>query len=259
MLAGYRRRALGWFLTTILLTTLFFVSIINPPLVPLLLVIVPLALILQVAVYIDAFLCGRRSSRRMLGGPFIRYLAGAGLLVVSLGVGRLVTTLLAQLVHGAGAWTYVISSHGMAPTFIPRDRILTNAFQGISRWDLVVYHPPVKPTDVFPGRVVGLPGEKIEIANGAILVNDKAVDIPSGLGPYVQMSFGTIHTATEGHPITLAVDEYFILGDNSTISFDGRLWPDAAPGHQLGAVPRDWIVGRVTAIYFPLNRMRRFN
>jgi signal peptidase I len=123
-----------------------------------------------------------------------------------------------------------------------------------------VYHPPVNPTEVFPGRVVGLPGEKVEIVNGGIVVDGKAVPTPGGLGPYVELHFGALPgVGVEGHPITLGPDEYFMLGDNSPISYDGRVWQMAAPGHQRGAVPREDIEGKVTAIYFPLNRMRRFH
>jgi type IV secretory pathway protease TraF len=76
--------------------------------------------------------------------------------------------------------------------------------------------------------------------------------------PYVGSVPVGPQTGCKDHPIHLEAGEYFILGDNSRISYDGRYWAQAAPGHQLGAVPRDWIFGRATAIYWPLNRIRQF-
>jgi signal peptidase I len=102
-----------------------------------------------------------------------------------------------------------------------------------------------------------LPGEKIEIVAGRLLVNDVALSPPVAIGPYTVPSYGP-QTASQGHPIRLGADEYFLLGDNSPQAYDSRCWADAAPGHQLGAVPRASIVGRVTAICFPLKRMHQF-
>jgi len=233
-----------------------------PALSPALLVLIPAWLVLTIALFVDAFRCGRRSPGPMLGVPMLRYLAGLGLLVAGYGLGVGLTRFVwAPLMHGVlGVKTYVIASAAMNPTFVARDRILTKRTREVRRWDLVVYHPPVNPNEVFPGRVVGLPGEKVEIVNGGIVVDGKAVPTPGGLGPYVELHFGALPgVGVEGHPITLGPDEYFMLGDNSPISYDGRVWQMAAPGHQRGAVPREDIEGKVTAIYFPLNRIRRFH
>lgn len=60
----------------------------------------------------------------------------------------------------------------------------------------------------------------------------------------------------EGNPITLTDDDVYILGDNTQLALDGRYWTDAAPGHQLGALPTLSVTGKVTAIYYPFSRWR---
>jgi type IV secretory pathway protease TraF len=60
----------------------------------------------------------------------------------------------------------------------------------------------------------------------------------------------------EGNPITLTDDEVFVLGDNSSLSLDGRYWTNAAEGHQLGALPGSSVTGKATAIYYPFSRWR---
>jgi len=258
-LAGCAKRGFAWFLTSMILFALIVVGLINPSIVYVLIVAIPVSALLGIAVFIDAFRCARRSTHRMFGRPLTRYLVGAGLLVLGLGVGQVLIRLVyAPFIHGAGARTYVIDSHSMEPTFGVQDRVLTNRIDTPARWDLVIYHPPVKPQEVFLGRIAGLPGEKIEIANGGILVNGSSAQLPPGVGPYVSPNTSRPTAGTEGHPITLAANEYFILGDNSQLAYDGRYWADAAPGYQLGAVPGDWIVGRVTARYYPFNRLKRF-
>lgn len=103
---------------------------------------------------------------------------------------------------------------------------------------------------------MGLPNEKVEIVGGNIRIDGKVVTPPAGIGPYTQG--GGPQTGCAGSPITLGPDEYFILGDNSPVSYDARFWPNAFAGHQLGAVPRDRIVGSATMIYFPMGRWRVF-
>lgn len=67
--------------------------------------------------------------------------------------------------------------------------------------------------------------------------------------------------ASEGNPILLREDEYFMLGDNTAASSDSRLWPCAdlqfaqrGEGFQLGTVPRDQIIGRAFFVYWPAGR-----
>ena len=254
-IAGRWRRGTLWLLASLLLTAALFAAIVKPFLVPALLVLVPLYAVLVVAVLIDAFICGRRSRGRMLGRAALRYLAGVILVAASYPFGWLTGTAALSAFRAAGEEAFAIRSLAMAPTLVPGDRLLTHRSAAVGRWEVVIYHPPVRPAEVFVGRVVGLPGEKVEIREGQVRINDAPQAPPALVGPYVSIS--SSGTGCEGHPIVLGPDEYFILGDNGPISYDGRYWDRAAAGHQLGAVPREAITHRATAIYFPLNRLRR--
>lgn len=253
-IAGQRRRGAFWFGTGLLLVAGVFVSLIVPSFVPALLILLPLYVVLSVAMLIDAFVQGRRSNRAMLGGAGARYAAGMGMLLLAV-IGMAATLFVGgRISHDVGVSTLAIKTIAMEPTLMPHDRLLAHRAGVIRRWDLVIFRPPNR-RDLFTQRVVGLPGEKIEIVEGRVQVNDRPLSSPSGVGGYVSDGSGPGCT---GHPIRLGADEYFVLGDNSPLAYDSRRWPDAARGHQLGAIPAELIVSRVTAICWPIRRLRKF-
>jgi signal peptidase I len=149
----------------------------------------------------------------------------------------------------------------MSPTILPGDRVLAHKrFGEIRRWDLVVFKALDPPGERHVLRVVGLPGETVELVGSALHVNGSPVAPPPGVGPYQQPLARFAHAnAAEGDPLTLADDEYFVLGDNPTRARDGRYWDTPADPHrQTGALPRDRIVAKVTTRYWPPSRWRRF-
>jgi signal peptidase I len=255
-IAGRQRRGLVWFGISFLLGTVELIAITRPSLFPVLLVLVPLHLVIALAFLVDAFITGRKSDRPMLASPLWRYLVGAGLLATAFLVSRASGRVMWSLAARAGANVFVITSQGMRPTILPGDKIMTHRTSTIRRWDMVVFHPPNQ-KGIFTQRIVGLPGETVEIVANQLRINDVAITPPPGAGPYLSKTTYGPRTGCEGHPITLGPDEYFSLGDNSLQAYDGRYWPDAAPGHQVGAIPAESIVGRVTAIYYPLKRIRQ--
>lgn len=265
--AGRWRRAAGWFTAALVISALSVVALLTPALQPALLGILPAALLLQIACLIDAYRTGRHSPRPMLGSPLWRYAAGIGLILLSVLVHPaplLVRALLTPRVEA-----FMMPSKAMEPTLNPGDRFLVLKTPGqVRRWDLIVFHPPGNgqfgpdPRSLWVMRLVGLPGEKIEIVAGRVRVNDRPVDPPEPIRPYVAPPYfgsnGQPANGVEGNPIVLGPDEYFVLGDDSPISDDSRIWTYAAPGHQPGALPARSIVGRVTALYWPPSRWRRF-
>jgi signal peptidase I len=257
-IAGQRRRGVIWFGVSVVLSVLEIATISVPRLIPFLLVLAPIHVVLFVVLLLQSFRMGRQSSGRMLGHPAVRYLAGFGLLMGAYVESRLVRRPLLALTSALGDGTYAISSNSMRPTLRPGDRIITHRSNTISRWDLVVFHPPQR-GDIFTQRVVGLPGETVEIVNGVIRINNIPIASPPGIPPYVGTTpRGGPGTGCEWNPIHLAAGEYYLLGDNSPISYDARYWRESAPGHQLGAVPRESIVGKVLVIYWPLSRLWQF-
>ena len=91
--------------------------------------------------------------------------------------------------------------------------------------------------DDYIKRIIRIPGDKIEIANGEIYLNDKKLE-----EPYVK------NRSYENMPPTIVPDDsFFVLGDNRPNSSDSRYW---------GFVPRKNVVGRAWIVFWPLNRIR---
>jgi len=157
----------------------------------------------------------------------------------------------------------------MSPTVNTTDVFLERRNWPFARWDIVVIKNPYYPREEYQvfKRVVGLPGDTVEITGDGLLINGTLTPLPSGIAPYVPMdNRNQWLTAPDpvnagngcwGNPIHLATDEYFLLGDNSEHSGDARFWP-SINGHQPGALPRDQIGGRVVAILWPPERWRIF-
>ena len=108
----------------------------------------------------------------------------------------------------------------------------TRPFRPPRLGEIIVFHFPGEPRRDFVKRVIGLPGDKVEIVDGMVLVND-AVQTE----PYLEEPF----TDTMP-PRRMEEGEYFVMGDNRSHSNDSRNW---------GGVPEDNVVGKVWLIYWP--------
>ena len=106
------------------------------------------------------------------------------------------------------------------------------AFDPPARGEVIVFNYPLDPKKDFVKRVVGLPGETVEVRDGTVYVNDEALSEPYLAG----------RDNSEAHEVTLGEKEYYVIGDNRRNSNDSRSW---------GPVPEDNIVGRVWLIYWP--------
>ena len=114
----------------------------------------------------------------------------------------------------------------------------------IRRQDIVVFKYPDQPERDFIKRVIGLPGETIELRNKKVFVNGNALD-----EPYVHF-LDTGHGASEVTsfdvrerygPVTVPPNQYFVMGDNRDNSQDSRYW---------GFLPRDLVKGKALVIYW---------
>jgi signal peptidase I len=112
-------------------------------------------------------------------------------------------------------------------------------FHPPARGEIVVFHYPLDPTRDFVKRVIGLPGDTVEIRDGVVVVNDGELDDPY----VVQVSRAPMRETV------LGPDEYFVLGDNRLHSNDSRNW---------GPVPLENIVGRAWIGYWPLSDFTAF-
>jgi signal peptidase I len=145
-----------------------------------------------------------------------------------------------------------IPSGSMLPTLQIGDRVLVakfwNWFQEPSRGSIYVFKFPVDPERDFIKRIIGLPGDAIDIKNGVVYVNGNIIDEPY----VVSADHFTFSTNSESFknfktiPITVPENMYLALGDNRRNSHDSRFW---------GFVPKDYLRGPAFFRYWPLNRI----
>jgi signal peptidase I len=115
--------------------------------------------------------------------------------------------------------TYEVFQSSMLPNFHPGERVVVNKavywFREPRRGDVIVIQAPNGESEKWIKRLIGLPGDTIEIVNGLVYVNEVPLD-----EPYVKNSF--TYSLPER---TLAADNYFFLGDNRNVSNDSsRGW-----------------------------------
>jgi len=118
------------------------------------------------------------------------------------------------------------------------DRIPSHV-DGIGRFDIVIFDPQNKVDKYWIKRVVGLPGEKVQIIGENIYINDQILEEHYGKEPI-------INAGIFAEPYTLAEDEYFVLGDNRQHSTDSRV---------VGPIKKNVMKGKAVFRFWPLNRL----
>jgi signal peptidase I len=133
-----------------------------------------------------------------------------------------------------------VEGTSMAPLLSDQERIFINKFvyrfEPIERGDVVVFWYPLDRSKSFIKRVIGLPGEYIEVRQGRVLVNGKRL-----MEPYVPPQFAD--SGSYG-PITVPADEYFVMGDHRVSSNDSRMF---------GPVENKYIYGKAVFAYWPVD------
>lgn len=140
---------------------------------------------------------------------------------------------------------FVVSGSSMHPTFETGHYLIVDQvsyrFDDPQRGDIIVFHYPKDPKKFFIKRVIGLPGEVVEISEGKVLVkNDVYTDGLLLEEPYVK------DLSNENIRLTLGADEYFVMGDNRTASSDSRVW---------GPLSENLIVGKALIRLFPITNL----
>jgi len=145
-----------------------------------------------------------------------------------------------------------VEGQSMMPKLHDQDRIFVNKFiyplrewigdkEPIKRGDIVVLLYPDDPSKSYIKRVVGLPGEEVNVENGKLYINGMQIDEPYLDSEYISSDSmpGSVHVK-EHH--------YFVMGDNRRNSSDSRYW---------GLVPEKYIYGKAIFRYYPFTPIDR--
>jgi signal peptidase I len=185
-------------------------------------------------------------------------------------IAEIARTVVLSIVLALGIRTFVaearwIPSGSMEPTLhgTPNqweaDKIIVDKlkykFSQPQRGDIVVFSPTEELQkeqyqDAFIKRIVALPGEKVELRNGKVYINNKPLPEQNYLGTNQRT---VIDVCTSGQlppflakPQTIPPQSYLVLGDNRNSSYDSRCW---------GVVPEKKIIGRAVIRFWPLNQI----
>ena len=142
------------------------------------------------------------------------------------------------------AQPFVVSGVSMVPTFIDGEYLVidkvTYRYKKPQRGDIIIFEYPLDPSYYFIKRVVALPGETITIDGAHVEVTDQNGASKMLDEPYISST----NPKKDVSRITLAKDEYFVLGDNRDESSDSREW---------GPLQEKFIVGRALISMYPLD------
>ena len=147
-----------------------------------------------------------------------------------------------------------IPSGSMENTIMTGDRVFGNRLAYIfgepKRFDIIIFRYPDDEKQLFIKRIIGLPGETVEIHDGQIFIDGSKTPLKDvTTKEFMQGSFG---------PYTVPDNCYFVMGDNRNHSSDSRFIGPVPVDHVLGFVEYadDEIVGKAFLRYWPLNKIK---
>ena len=144
-----------------------------------------------------------------------------------------------------GQRTKVIGS-SMSPTLTDGDNLIVDKisyrFRDPSRYDIIVFPYQYEEDTYYIKRIIGLPGETVQVKDGAVYINDELLESDI----YGREPMNDPGIAAE--PITLGEDEYFVLGDNRNNSSDSR-------SPSVGVLHREDLIGRAWVRIYPFSKM----
>ena len=142
----------------------------------------------------------------------------------------------------------VVNGDSMDNTLADGQSLIMNKisyhFHDPERFDIVIFPGPLENGEnpYYIKRVIGLPGETVQIKDGKVYINDEELtEDVYGITDYIEKA------GIAEEPLTLGDDEYFCLGDNRPVSFDSRY-------EEVGPVSRSEIIGKVWIRIWPLNK-----
>jgi signal peptidase I len=139
---------------------------------------------------------------------------------------------------------FIVKGASMEPNFHDREYLIINEIEyrlgDPSRGEVVILKDPLNPQIYFIKRVIGLPGEKVDIKKGRVYINDQELT-----ESYIE-DFG-VDTFDS---VKLSDNQYYVMGDNRTNSFDSR---------RFGPIDRKSIIGKAWFRGWPWDKINTFN
>lgn len=148
---------------------------------------------------------------------------------------------------------FYVKGASMEPNFYDHEYLIideiTYRFNNPERGDIIVFRYPRNPQEYFIKRLIGLPGEEVQIKDGSVFIyNNESPD-----GRKIDEAYLPNGTKTYGlseEKVVLDEDEFFVLGDNRNSSKDSR---------SFGPVNRSYVTGRVLFRGWPFDRIQLFD
>lgn len=137
-----------------------------------------------------------------------------------------------------------VEGTSMMPALVDQERIFINKFvyrfgiSSVERGDMVVFWFPGDLSKSYIKRVIGVPGDTVQVDNGTVMINGRPLEegyVPEEYRDHTSMS-----------PTRVPDDQFFVLGDHRSSSNDSRSW---------GMVPRRYIYGKAVFVYWPLDKI----
>jgi len=143
-----------------------------------------------------------------------------------------------------------VFGESMAPTFEDKDKVMVNKITKIKRFDIIVFDAPDVDDSYYIKRVIGLPGDQIEMKNDVLYINDEEMEEPyltenkeDSPFPMLTENFSLEDKTGKSK---VPEDMLFVMGDNRLVSRDSRAF---------GFIPLDSVVGEVQFRYYPLQHI----
>lgn len=147
------------------------------------------------------------------------------------------------------AQPFIVSGVSMDPTFTTGHYLIVDEisyrFSKPERGDVIVLKYPKNPKEDYVKRIIGLPGETVEIKDGKVTITTTTGSTTTLRDDFVDPK----HQISDSSKTILLNDEYFVMGDNRAQSSDSRSW---------GPLPRDLIIGRAFVRLYPFSEMQFF-
>jgi len=159
-----------------------------------------------------------------------------------------------------------VEGHSMDPTLHDNQRLITSKISNLDRQDIITTKEPDNQNIYVVKRIIGLPGDHVEMKNNTLMINGKKYEEPYlnafkekftkdklfdeySYNTAFQEQAANATSFTNDFNVTVPKNQYFVMGDNRLISKDSRIF---------GFVDKSLIQGKVILRFWPLNEIKLF-